>query len=215
MAGKEHLVVNSPSLTLLNTSALRAAPAHAEVTSVTDVASEGLLAVTHQLTERAGSAAQTELLLQERAQLRQQLADERTAHAIQRATAEQARRVTRCTRSCLEAVLENLAQPYIVISSEGIVQQWSGTLEARTGIGAQHAVGKRWKELIGGEAQQKLEKGIRAVCNAAVNESGYAGGRDLRGHFALTPNCTFSEITLIPLHRIPSCVEAIILLVKE
>ena len=75
----------------------------------------------------------------------EQLRQERVAHAVTRANAEQARRIADCARTSLDTLLLHLDQPCAVVDRNGTVTQWNDGLAALSGIGEEQAVGKACK----------------------------------------------------------------------
>jgi PAS domain-containing protein len=148
----------------------------------------------------------TEQDLQERLEL------EKIAGAIQRASAEQARRVGDSLRTAYEALLIHLAQPCLLLDMEGRIARWNPALERWSGIPRDVALSRMLPDLIVPSALAALTRAQLALITA---ESPEAEQRVLLSeHLELFPKRTAARLTLLPLHRIPGCLEAILLLIE-
>jgi len=162
--------------------------------------------VTHALTQAAAAAA-----LQEVTALRQQLSEERTAHAVQRANAEQARRVAECQRAFAEALLEHLAHPCFGLDRDGCVTQWNPAMARWSGLAEVEVIGKSLTERICAPLRAPLAQLTRA---AFGSRAAALTPRTLSGPLPFLPGLEAARLTVIPLSRIPGCVEAAMVLVE-
>ena len=169
-------------------------------------------------TEKPGAASRSAVVLtveahpDETAALRAQLREERRAHAIQRANAEQARRAADCLHSFYAALLPLLALPCLVLDRDGGVAFWSDALARQTGIAAASATGQSLETLFPPEAAEALVAAFRVAAYAAEAAPSAAPPAPTRGIFSdaeALPGATFA---LLPLCRVPGCLESCLIL---
>jgi transcriptional regulator with PAS, ATPase and Fis domain len=144
----------------------------------------------------------------------EQLRQERVAHAITRANAEQARRIADCTRASWETLLLHLDQPCAVVDRNGTVTQWNDGLAEFSGIGAQQAVGQNLQTLLRLSSTHKLARALCALTPATTYKPQTPTTRVLTSPLSLLPEVTAAQITLVPLCRVPGSLEAIIILIR-
>jgi PAS domain-containing protein len=146
--------------------------------------------------------------------LRQQLEQERRMHAIQRATAEQARRVADCLMVCQDTLLAHLTQPCFTLDCRGVILNWNSAMARWTARPTAIALGVPLVDLVGQETGEQLERACRLAI-AAIEST--EGSQDTHV-FSLPGPLRFAEseaarLTLIPHCRIPGCVESFLVLV--
>lgn len=129
------------------------------------------------------------------------------ALAIQRATAEQARRVAQQQRLFLDRLLTHLAQPCFVLDREARILFWNVAAEDWTRLSAAEATGSVLMELFCPQAQSRLKKAFHAVLTETDQEA-FA----LPGTLALLCGATAAQLTLLPLRRIADYVELVVVL---
>ncbi len=158
-------------------------------------------------------AIETETTDAERALLQAQLREARQAHAIQRASAEQSRRMGDCLRGFHDALLPLLNQPCMVIDREGCVSLWNDALAKWTAIAADAAIGRGLESLFPEEAAEALDAALQVGCYAA--ETAPANQRMLTpvpGIFSPSERLRGASFALLPLRRVPGCLESCLVL---
>lgn len=140
--------------------------------------------------------------------LRAILRDERTALSIQRATAEQARRVADRLRACHEALLASLCQPCCVLDCDAHVIRWNLALATWSGVPSENAVHRPVREIFGESSGRLILAGI-----AQLRASGSIGSHRIAGPLSVGGR-TANAITLIPQERTPGFTESIIALIE-
>jgi PAS domain-containing protein len=140
---------------------------------------------------------------------------ERHEYAIQRATADQARRAAECARAAVEAIVRHTTQPCLALDETGSIVRWNDALTAWTGIRAESALNHDLAAIFSTEAAEEIH-----FANLALREAEeLPGGVDsdpvfvLEGMFFLQNGFAAERISLLPLCRTPRVVEAIIVLV--
>src|SRR5262249_19275275 len=133
---------------------------------------------------------------------------------IQRAAAEQSRRVADCLRAFQETLLETIAQPCFLMDIEGSITYRNPSMTRWMGIGAPQEQTLSLQELLPEEAGENAKKALRAVVRA-VRKSGEKPSTPflLSGPLAFRNGQTAEVLTLLPQCRIPGCVEAILVLI--
>lgn len=140
--------------------------------------------------------------------LRASLRDERTALSIQRATAEQARRVADRLRTCHEALLASLCQPCCVLDCDAHVIRWNLALATWSGVPPENAVHRPVREIFGDSSGRLILTGI-----AQLRASGSIGSHRIAEPISVGGRMA-SAITLLPQERTPGFTESIIALIE-
>ena len=144
----------------------------------------------------------------------EQLRQERVAHAVTRAGAEQARRIADCVRTGLDTLLLHLDQPCAVVDRNGTVTRWNDSLAELSGISVEQAVGQNLQILLHLPADHALTRALCALTPDVTYKPQTSAARVLRGPLSLLPDVHAANITLIPLCRVPGSLEAVIVLVR-
>lgn len=165
----------------------------------------------HARQQAVQSAAQQEVV-----KLRRQLTKERAQHAVQRANAEHARRVAECLTAFHGTLLTHLTQPCFSVDREGMIVRWNPALEAWTGLAAAQVEQTTLGDLICPEAHRRLacalHVGFGSQPTTAV--SGAETALTLQGPLTFLPGKEVRRITLLPLCRVPGCVEVVVALLE-
>ncbi len=133
---------------------------------------------------------------------RTRLLQERLAHSIQKAAAEQAYRVSESAGEFVNLLLDALAQPALQLSRDLTVLRWNSALAEQTGIAPACALGRTLSEVFTLDHVALLEEQIERY----LTEPGLPPlSGPLPGHSPLT-------YTLLPLYRIPGTLEAVTVL---
>lgn len=146
--------------------------------------------------------------------LRQALEEERRLHAIQRAAAEQSRRVADCLTVFQDALLANMTQPCFILNATGSIHGWNPAMAHWTARSAAATQGRTLADWFGEETGAQLERACRLAQAAIANAEGLECGHafSLPGPYRFG-DVTASRLTLIPRYRIPRFVEAFFVLV--
>lgn len=164
-----------------------------------------------QASERARSAAKAA------GEVRSAVAEaERLENAVQRATADQARRVAECTRAAFDSLVRHTLQPCIRLDDAGLVLRWNAAMTSWTGIAEEDALGQSISSIFGTAAAEAIEEAGVALREVAA-EPGSPGADPvftIEGAFALSSGCCAERISLLPLCRIPHVVEEIVILIN-
>jgi PAS domain-containing protein len=141
---------------------------------------------------------------------------ERHEVAIQRATADQARRAAERARIAFDALVDHTTQPCFAIDDTGTFIRWNPPMARWTGVDPGLALGASLTSLFSTETASQLQ-----AANTALREAEeMPGGVDadpvfvLEGPFACTNGATAVRVSLLPLCRLPRIVEAVIVLVE-
>lgn len=146
--------------------------------------------------------------------LREQLHTEKRLHTIQRATAEQARRVADCQIAFQEILIEQITQPCFVLNAEGILLRWNPAMARWTNCPASAVQSVPLAQIAGEETASQLVRAC-SLARAAVESANSATKTAV---FSLPEPFRFGDteigrVTLIPHCRIPGCVESYLILV--
>ena len=152
--------------------------------------------------------------LQEAAALRDQLAQERAAHRLLRANAEQARRVVGCLQAFHLLLLTNLQQPCFQLGRDGRITRWNPALEDWSGVTRTEAEGQPLSACLPLPTCALIEGAI-GVALASEAEGETAPVLTLEGPLLVFSDQTAEELTLLPLYRIPHIIEAFVVLVSR
>ncbi|HLK60456.1 MAG TPA: PAS domain-containing protein [Chthonomonadaceae bacterium] len=150
--------------------------------------------------------------LEKTSQLREQLAQEQAAHALQRANAEQARRVADCLRACHTTLLHHLQQPCFQLDRDGNITHWNAALERWTGLASSQAIGKSLAACFPASLCTLITDAMRLSLAAAETQESTTSVLTLRGPLRLLPGRTAAELSLVPLYRVPGVIEAFVVL---
>lgn len=160
-------------------------------------------------TQAEGLAARAEARV-----LRRHLQQQRAANTLQRANAEQARRVADCLRSFQENLIDCMAQPCFLINRDNQVTRWNPALACWSGASASWATGKVFSDIFCPETARWLQTATREAF--AYAEIGPASANDpafaTESALPVFPGREGAQIALLPLFRIPSHVEAVLVL---
>lgn len=131
---------------------------------------------------------------------------------IQRAQTEQVRRVSECLRLFYETLLQHLAQPAFQMDRDGIVVRWNAPMVHWSGIASEKAAGQPLATLLSALLSEPLLQAFAQI-QTAIAEGGDAipiqsGVLLPEGLLAATP------FHLIPLCRVPGCIEAVVCLLE-
>jgi PAS domain-containing protein len=144
-----------------------------------------------------------------------EIGNSRAELAVQRANAEQARRVADRARLTVEAVIRHTIQPCLALDDAGCVIRWNPAMAAWTGVDEASALARPLSALFATDASVKIE-----AASAALREAEDApGGVDadpvstVEGPFATRNGVGAAKVSLLPLCRLPHVVEAVIVLV--
>lgn len=137
---------------------------------------------------------------------------EQTLHTLQRAGAEQARRVLDCMRAFQKSLIHALVQPCLTLSQDGEVLVWNEALAHVTGISAATAEGQPLSTLVSPEANDRIAEATLSLLSMTMGERPMPATFPLNGPFDFTPQFRVSQITLLPLYHIPHVIEAFTLL---
>ncbi|HLJ55048.1 MAG TPA: hypothetical protein VKT77_08395 [Chthonomonadaceae bacterium] len=142
-------------------------------------------------------------------------AAERTDLAVQRANAEQARRVAEATRAALDSLVRHTLHPCLAVNESGGVVRWNGAIAAWTGIEEATALGLSVGDLFAPDAAGALLEACGAVREAELERSEPDADPVfvIDGAFALRSGATAARVALVPLCLIPHVVEEVLLLV--
>ena len=144
----------------------------------------------------------------------EQLRQERLAHAITRADAEQARRIADCTRATLKNLLLHLDQPFAVVDRNGMVIQWNESLAALSHIEEQQAIGQELLTLLRLSSTHELTRTLSALTPVTTYSPQMPTACVLTGPLSLWPDVITAQIALIPLCHVPGSLEAMIILFR-
>jgi PAS domain-containing protein len=146
--------------------------------------------------------------------LRRALMEEKRAHAIQRASAEQNRRVMECLQAFHETLLQHLDCPNFSLDAAGCVVRWSPAMARWSGQEGLGALKKPLSEALCPE----LALPILEACQQTLMDSETSAEADSGlVRQGVLPGASGSHpalFTLIPLYRIPGCLEEILVLLE-
>ena len=148
------------------------------------------------------------------ATLRSRLRDERLGHAIQKANAEQARRRADCLRDFHDVLLPLLSQPCLTLDRDGQIIFWNDALAEWTGVAPADAIGETLTALFPPDIADALNAAFLVARHAAESESSCPAA-PVNGLFSSEeqhPGATFS---LLPLCRVPGCLESCLILFQR
>jgi PAS domain-containing protein len=162
-----------------------------------------------------GTDIQVAELQKEVAYLRQQLEQERRLQAIQRATAEQARRVADCLEVCHDSLLTQINQPCFTLHQDGTIQYWNPAMARWTAQAAGVVQGTSLSRLVGEETGKQIERACKLALTAIESSTGAQSAHvfSLPGPL-LFGGVEATRLTLLPRFRVPGCVEAFLILVS-
>lgn len=140
---------------------------------------------------------------------------ERREYAIQRATADQARRVADCARAAVEAILRHTTQPCLAVDETGAIIRWNDAIASWTGVAAEFALNHNLSVIFSTESAERIHS-----ANVALREAEeLPGGVDadpvfvLNGAHHLHNTLEAERVALLPLCRVPRVVEAVVILI--
>ncbi len=166
----------------------------------------------HAVTLQAQATSQA--ALEEAAQLREQLAEAHTLLSVQRANAEQARRVAECLRGFHDMLLEHLAQPCFALDQDGNVTGWTPRMAHWSGLAAEEVEGKPLSERVCAAVRGQLDRARRAAFRRRAADRYPSQPLTLPGPLTFLPDREVNRITLLPLCRIPGTMEALVVLLE-
>ena len=177
-----------------------------------DAMSEGQAATTLALTMVSAEQIGRSAAMHESALLRDQLAMEQSAHRLQRANAEQARRTAECLRACHATLLQHLQQPCFQLDRNGLFVYWNTALADATGISAAQALGHPLAACFPAPACERIESALHLAL-AAETQPEAVPVLTLQGPLPLSSVRNAAELSLIPLYHIPGVIGAFIALI--
>jgi len=134
--------------------------------------------------------------------------------AIQRATAEQARRAADCLRTAFEAMVDHILQPCLVMDDSGCIVKWNAALSTWTGVAEADAINLPLSAVFASEAAAEIAAAHLALREAEDLSTG--NGADpvfsLDGRFVLNHGPAALRVSMLPLCRLPRIVESVIVL---
>jgi len=140
---------------------------------------------------------------------------ERREFAVQRATADQARRVADCARAVVESMLRHTTQPCLALNEMGAIIRWNEAISNWTGVSASAALEHDLTVIFSAQSADEIQ-----AANVALREAEeLPGGVDedpvfvLEGQYFLSTGIAAERVALLPLCRVPRVVEAVIVLV--
>jgi PAS domain-containing protein len=145
-------------------------------------------------------------------QLQERLEFEKVAGAIQRANLEQARRVGDSLRHAYEALLTHMAQPCLLLDMNGRITRWNPALERWSGITPETAQHRMLPDLIVPSALAALTSAQLTLLKMSPSETDQ--NVTLQDRLEIFPERFAAHLTLLPLYRIPGCLEAILILIE-
>ena len=146
--------------------------------------------------------------------LPQQRAEVPVSLAIVRANATQAQRTTDCLRTCLETLMEHLAQPCCVLTVEGQVLRTNPAFVAWSGLATEQLLGRTFPSLFSLKEQER----VCTTLHSLIADSHFPFKRTpsvsltLSGPLALITGPDAVSLTLLSQERIPGVLEAILVL---
>jgi hypothetical protein len=150
---------------------------------------------------------------EEIARLQTELEQEQRINTIQRAIAEQARRVADCQTASLEALLEQTAQPCFALDTDGVITRWNPAMAfwTRQTVPSPLPLAERTNSETAVTILRACRLALAAITDPDDTQS-------CKGAFTLPGPLLFGDrqaahLTLIPRFRIPGCVESFLLLV--
>lgn len=166
------------------------------------------------LTARTRSRAQARSQAREIETLRTCLQEERTAHAVQLAGAEHARRAVQCMRECVESLLTFSQQPCLALSRGGSIVQWNPSLAQSTGVSAEEAIGKPIGSLLAPDFYLPVCSMMARLLQPAQAMSP-CPAETFFGPLSVSHNLSAASVTVVPVYHIPGCPEAVIVLITK
>ncbi len=170
----------------------------------------------HTLTMLAQTQSAMEAATQQIALLQKQLAEGQTRLTLERANAEQARRVAECLRAFHQMLLDCIAQPCFTLDSEGIVVGWNPAMEHWSQLAHSEMVGQSLADRLDAATRTRLDQALRTAFSRRKSRSNKpcSGALTVPGPLPFLQGSTLQQITLLPLYRIPGTVEAVIALLQ-
>ena len=142
------------------------------------------------------------------------LVSERMEFAVQRANADQARRVADCLHVAFDAFVNHVEQPCIALDSTCQITRWNPAMAVWSGIDEDAAIGQPLSAILTPESAARLD-----AANAALREAEETLGSPdgdpvfvLDGVFTVGESKTARRVSLVPLCRIPRVVEKVVVL---
>ena len=140
----------------------------------------------------------------ELSEARTRLLQERLLHSVQRASAEQAYRVSESATRFVGTLLDTLTQSAFQITREGMIVRWNAALSESTGISGEIAIGKDLENVFTLLHTQILTD---LLCDFVLNKT-------KEGVSSVLPGETPLYLTLIPQFRIPESLETVVVLIS-
>ena len=140
---------------------------------------------------------------------------EQLEYAVQRANANQARRVADCVRAAFDALVRHTMHPCIALDTDGRIVRWNAAMTDWTGIAEEAALNQLLGTIFDDRAASAIEEASAALRDAE-NEPGGVDADPVfivEGVFALNGGASAGRISLLPLCRGPRVVEEIVILI--
>ncbi len=132
---------------------------------------------------------------------------------VQRANAEQARRVADCLLTFHETLLDALAQPCFALDDQGRVTRWNPALAARSQKPAAQVLGQPLADVFAPPAHAEILRALQTVLNAHAAHPAPAAFT-IDGPQRLLNDLDAARLTFVPQYRIPGCFESLVVLIE-
>lgn len=135
--------------------------------------------------------------------------------AIQRANADQARRVAECTRAAFDSLVRHTTQPCFALDEANQIVRWNAAMADWTGIPEGDALNSLLSTVFSDGSASEIEAAGTALREAEA----LPGGLDadpvfvVERVFSLRCGAVAERVSLLPLCRVPRVVEAIVVLI--
>ncbi len=189
----------------------RADPSAASVfSSIKQTAVALATAASGQAVQRAQSAARGAAVIHGAI-----LEAEQLEYAVQRANADQARRVAGCVRAAFDALIRHTFHPCIALDADSRIVRWNTAMAEWTGVQEDAALGQPLETIFDAKAASAIEEASAALREAEDEPGGVDADPvfSVEGMFALNSGAAAGRISLLPLCRLPRIVEEVVILI--